>query len=91
MCLAVPGRVVSVMTADGMRVGRVDFGGIAKDVALDLLPEADVGDFVLVHVGLAISKVDAETARETLAWVRQMGPIEEELGAETHPLAKGPP
>jgi hydrogenase expression/formation protein HypC len=81
MCLAVPGRVVEI-TQDvaGIRMARLDFGGIHKQVCLAYTPEADVGDYVLVHVGFAISRIDEESAQESLRHFREMGVLEEELG-----------
>ena len=68
MCLAVPGRIESIESTDPLlRTGRVRFGGIVKAVNLALVPEASVGDHVVVHVGVAISVVDAEAAERTLA------------------------
>ena len=66
MCLAIPGRIERVQE-DDLRTGTVSFGGISKDVCLALVPEAQVGDYVIVHVGFAISKVDEAAAQETLA------------------------
>ena len=66
MCLAIPGRIESVLE-DDLRTGIVSFGGISKDVCLALVPEAGVGDYVIVHVGFAISKVYEAAAQETLA------------------------
>lgn len=64
MCLGVPGRVVEVREGEALRMGRVSFGGVVKDVCLAYVPEAGVGDYVVVHVGFAISRVDeAEAAR----------------------------
>ena len=74
MCLGVPARVVSVADEDGVRMGRVDFGGVARKVCLEHVPEAVVGDYVLVHVGFALSKLDEAEARrvfELLAELRQ--------------------
>jgi hydrogenase expression/formation protein HypC len=72
MCLAVPGRVLDTETSDGARLARVDFGGVTRKVSLDLVPEAGVGDYVIVHVGFAISRVDEEEARRTLELLAQM-------------------
>lgn len=77
MCLAVPGRIVSVTDEEDLaRSGRVDFGGVSREVNLALVPDAGVGDYVLVHVGLALSRIDEDEARETLSYLRQI----EELG-----------
>lgn len=78
MCLAVPGQILSV-TDDGelTRSGRVQFGGVIREVNLALVPEAKAGDYVVVHVGLALARVDEAEARQTLAVLEQMG---EEIG-----------
>jgi hydrogenase expression/formation protein HypC len=80
VCLGIPGRIVNV-TDDGLRVGTVDFDGVRRPVCLAYTPEADVGDFVIVHVGFAISVVDEDEAARTLAVLRAMpDAIESELG-----------
>lgn len=66
MCLAVPGQLEAVQQRDGARTGQVTFGGVTREVALDFVPEADVGDWVLVHVGFALGVIDAEEAARTL-------------------------
>jgi len=66
MCLAVPGRVIAVDASSATPMGTVDFDGVRKDVCLAYLPEVQVGDHVLVHVGFAIAQVDEESARRTL-------------------------
>jgi hydrogenase expression/formation protein HypC len=87
MCLAVPGQVVRVERNDlGMTMGVVKFGGISKEVCLMYTPDADVGDWVLVHVGFAISKLDEEQAREVFATLQEMGDLAD-LGPE--PETKG--
>lgn len=80
MCLAVPGRVGRIYEDSGVRMGRLDFGGVVKDVCLAYLPELAVGDYAIVHAGFAISRVDETSAQETLAAFREMGLLEEELG-----------
>ena len=80
MCLAVPGQVKEIYDAMGMRMGRVNFGGIVKEVCLSYLPEIEVGEYTIVHVGFAISKVDEESARQTLEAYRIMGLLDEEFG-----------
>jgi len=67
MCLAVPGKIVSIEGGDPLFLtGKVDFGGVAREVSLACLPEAKVGDYVVVHVGMAISRLDEEEAKRTL-------------------------
>ncbi|MCC7517849.1 MAG: HypC/HybG/HupF family hydrogenase formation chaperone [Verrucomicrobiae bacterium] len=81
MCLAVPGKVLDVRgEAPLTRVGRVDFGGVAREVSLAYVPEAKPGDYVIVHVGFALSVVDEAEAARTLAYFKELGEIEEELG-----------
>ena len=85
MCLAVPGKVLTKENIGGVEVGRVQFGGITRQVALGFVPEAEVGDYVMVHVGFAISRVDAEEAQRTYELLEQLGALEEELGREPLP------
>jgi hydrogenase expression/formation protein HypC len=82
MCLAVPGRVVEIMDGDDIafRRGKVDFGGIKKEINLAYTPEAEIGKYVLVHVGFAISVIDEEEAKRVFQYLEQMGGLEEELG-----------
>ena len=78
MCLAVPGKITKITAQldDTFRVAKVSFGGIVKDVNLAMLPEAREGDYVLVHVGVAISIVDEEEARKTFEYLRQIGELD---------------
>jgi hydrogenase expression/formation protein HypC len=82
MCLAIPGKILSAQDNDGLRVGRVQFGGIVRSARLDFVPEAAVGDYVMVHVGFAISKVDESEAQRTYALLQEMGALETELPPE---------
>lgn len=76
MCLAVPGKILSVEGDDPvLRVGRVSFGGVVKNINLAYVPEAKPGDYVLVHVGFAISTVDEEEAQEVFEYLRKMGDV----------------
>jgi hydrogenase expression/formation protein HypC len=77
MCLAVPGKVLTKENIGGVEVGQVRFGGITRQVALGFVPEAEVGDYVMVHVGFAISRVDAEEAQRTYEILEQLGALEE--------------
>ena len=79
MCLAVPGRVESIRDENGVRVGRVNFGGVVKDVCLAYLPDVAVGDYTIVHVGFAISKIDEASALATLRTFADLGLLEEQL------------
>ncbi|MDQ3432892.1 MAG: HypC/HybG/HupF family hydrogenase formation chaperone [Actinomycetota bacterium] len=80
MCLAVPGQVVSVEDRDDTRMAEVDFGGVRKDVCCEYIPDVATGDYVIVHVGFAIQRLDEESALKTLAEFEQMGILEEEFG-----------
>ncbi len=73
MCLGVPGRIVEVVERDGLRMGRVDFDGVTREVCLAYVPDAKVGDYAIVHVGFALSVVDEAQARETLDILRAVG------------------
>ena len=86
MCLAVPGQVKSIFEAGGTRMGRVDFGGITKEVCLAYLPDIEVGDYTIVHVGFAISKIDEVAALDSIKMFRHMGLFDEEFGVELAPL-----
>ena len=79
MCLAIPGRVTRFLNEgkDEMRFGKVAFGGIQKTINLHLVPEAGIGDYVLVHVGVALAMVDEEEANRTLDFLKQMGELDE--------------
>ena len=81
MCLAIPGKIKSIETRhDGAyRMAKVQFGGIAKEASLEMVPQAKVDDYVLVHVGVAISVVDEEEAKKTFQYLEEMGEVEEEL------------
>lgn len=82
MCLAIPGKIVDIREEHGLRVGRIQFGGILRQASLDFVPEAQVGDYVMVHVGFAISRVDAEEARRTYELLEEMGALADELPSE---------
>jgi hydrogenase expression/formation protein HypC len=77
MCLAVPGKILSISGDASLRTGQVSFGGAEKEANLAFVPEAQVGDYVLVHAGFAISVVDAAEAAQTLEYFRQMGELAE--------------
>ena len=79
MCLAVPGKVESTRDDNGTRMGRVNFGGVVKDVCLAFVPGIAVGDYTLVHVGFAISQIDEASARETLRTFAELGILAEGL------------
>ena len=76
MCLAVPGRVLEVREPGDLRAARVDFGGVVREASLAFVPEARVGDYVLVHVGFALSRIDEKAARETFETLAELGALE---------------
>lgn len=82
MCLAVPGKVIEIRDERNTRMATIDFDGITKDICLAYLPDMEIGDYAIVHVGFAISKVDEASALETLQMFRDLGILEEELGME---------
>jgi len=79
VCLAIPGRILEVQEQGWTRTARVQFGGIVRQVSLDFVPEAGVGDYVIVHVGFAISVVDRIEADRTFELLQEMGLLEAEL------------
>ena len=81
MCLAVPGKIMSIEeNALGVNMGKVSFGGIVKEACLAFTPEAQVGDYVIVHAGFAISRLDEEEARQTLEMLAKLEEIAKEQG-----------
>lgn len=88
MCLAIPGKVAQIDVKDGIRSGRIQFGGITRQACLDFVPEAKEGDYVMVHVGFAISVVDKDEAERTYALLESMGLLSDELGTDPAPPAE---
>jgi hydrogenase expression/formation protein HypC len=86
MCLAIPGKILSITNADDplMRAGKVKFGGITKEVSLAYVPEAQIDDYVIVHVGFAISTLDEDEANQTFEYLRQIGELDELEEADTN-------
>lgn len=80
MCLAVPGKILRMEDRDGTLMSIVDFGGVQKDVCLQYIPDAQIGEYVVVHVGFAIQRLDEESAVQTLAEFDRLGVLEEEFG-----------
>lgn len=81
MCLALPGRILTIEDRADILMAEVDFSGARKEICLSYVPDAQVGDYVLVHVGFAIQRLDEQTALETLAMFREMGMLNDELEA----------
>ncbi len=82
MCLGIPGKIVETFEKSGLLMGKVDFGGATREVCLAYVPEAQPGDYVVVHVGFAISVVGEQEAQESLALLREMSELGSELGPE---------
>lgn len=83
MCLGIPGQVKEIYEMNGIRMGKVDFNGIVKDVCLAYLPDINVGDYTIVHVGFAITRLDEQSALETLALFENLGVLDEELRTDS--------
>lgn len=91
MCLAIPGKVTGISGEDPlMRSGKVDFGGILKEVSLAYVPEVKVGDYVIVHAGFALSRVDEDEANQVFEYLRQMQELSE-LGETGAGVSSAPP
>jgi hydrogenase expression/formation protein HypC len=82
MCLGVPGRIIEIYEADGLNMGKVDFGGVTREACLAYVPEAQVGDYTIIHVGFALNLISEEEALETLDLLRQIGELSVLPGAE---------
>jgi hydrogenase expression/formation protein HypC len=81
MCLAIPGQVTEIYPDSGVLMGKVNFGGITKNVCLAYVPEIAVGDYTIVHVGFALNRIDEASALETLKMFEELGVLQEELEA----------
>ncbi len=80
MCLGVPGKIIELYDTDGLRMGKVDFGGVVREACLEYVPEAGIGDYTVIHVGFAISLLSEEEAQASLETLREIVNLEEELG-----------
>ncbi|GMQ79074.1 MAG: HypC/HybG/HupF family hydrogenase formation chaperone [Anaerolineae bacterium] len=82
MCLGIPGKIVETYEVNHLQMGKIDFGGVIREVCLAYVPEAGIGDYAIVHVGFAISQLSEEEAQETLALIREIADVDQELGVE---------
>jgi len=82
MCLGIPGKIVEIYETNGLRMGKIDFGGVTREACLAYVPEAQLGEYTVIHVGFAISQLSEEEAQETLALIREIANMDEELGIE---------
>lgn len=82
MCLGVPGKIIEIYENEGLPMGKIDFGGVTREACLAYVPEAQVGDYTLIHVGFALNLISEEEAQETLDLLRQISDFNEEMGME---------
>lgn len=82
MCLGIPGKIIEIYDQSGIQMGRVDFGGAVREVCLQAIPEAQVGNYTIVHAGFGLNILSEEEAQETLTLLREISSIEEELGPD---------
>jgi hydrogenase expression/formation protein HypC len=82
MCLAVPGKIIEITPTPGSLMGKVDFGGVIREVCLEAIPTAKLGEYVIVHAGFALNTLSEKEAQETLDALRELGDIEAELANE---------
>lgn len=80
MCLGVPGKILEIYAKDGLQMAKMDFGGVYREACLAYVPEAQVGDYALVHVGFVLNLIDEDDAMETLALLKEISDLEDELG-----------
>ena len=80
MCLGVPGKITEIYEANGLKMGKVDFGGVTREACLAYIPDVEVGEYCIIHVGFAISKLSEAEAMETLQLLQEITDLEEELG-----------
>lgn len=83
MCLGIPGKIVEIYEANGLKMGKIDFGGVIRETCLAYVPEAQIGDYTIVHVGFALNLIDEDEAQKTLELLDEIGALEEELGPDT--------
>ena len=79
MCLGVPGKITEIYMANTLRMGKIDFGGVVREACLEYVPEAEIGEYVVIHVGFAISRLSEEEALETLKLLREISAFDEEV------------
>jgi hydrogenase expression/formation protein HypC len=79
MCLAVPGKIVEIYQAGGLKMAKIDFGGVTRQACLEYVPDAQVGEYTVIHVGFAISRLSEKEAQESLATLQEVADLEEEM------------
>jgi hydrogenase expression/formation protein HypC len=80
MCLGVPGKIIEIYEKDGLKMGKIDFGGVVRETCLAYVPDAVIGDYALIHVGFALNIISEQEAQETLDLLREISEFQEELG-----------
>ena len=85
MCLGVPGKIIEIYERNGLSMGKIDFGGVFREACLSYVPEAQVGDYTMIHVGFALNLIDEQEAKETLALLQEIIDLDEELGPGANP------
>jgi hydrogenase expression/formation protein HypC len=80
MCLGIPGKIIEIYETAGLRMGKIDFGGAIREACLAYVPDAQIGDYTIVHVGFALNVINEEEAQKTLALLDEAGLLEDELG-----------
>ena len=83
MCLGVPGKIIKIYQENGLRMGKIDFGGVSREACLAYVPDAQIRDYTVIHVGFAISQLSEEEAQETLALIREIADLNEELAIDS--------
>ncbi len=86
MCLGVPGKIIEKYQVGDLPMGKVDFGGVIREACLAYVPEAEIGDYTVIHVGFAISRLSEQEAMESLETLRELVDLEQELGAKPDPI-----
>ncbi len=82
MCLGVPGKVIEIYETNGLKMGKIDFGGVVREACLAYVPEIEVGEYTVIHVGFAISQLSEEEAQATLEILNELADIQEEIGPD---------
>jgi len=82
VCLGIPGKIIEIYEAEGLKMGKIDFGGVIREACLEYVPEAEVGQYALIHVGFAINLVSEEEAQETLALLQEIAEADADADSE---------
>lgn len=90
MCLGIPGRIVEIYDVAGLKMGKVNFSGVIREACLEYIPDAVIGDYTVVHVGFAISRIDESEAQRTLELLTEVGLLEDQGGSNNVPNDRNP-